>query len=191
VKAVSTLLAAALVAVLAVAPAASKAREPQGAVSTAAPAAQAVPLALDAAMAASILQEINATRRAHGLAPVRLSAGLSAAAAVHTREMLAGGYFGHQSADGSPFWERVKRFYRPAGFRSWSVGENLVWATPDMTAQDALDWWMQSPEHRANLLDRGWREIGLAAARSPDAAGVYGHLPVTVVTADFGVRSRG
>jgi uncharacterized protein YkwD len=48
---------------------------------------------------------------------------------------------------------------------------------------------MTSPEHRANLLDHGWREIGLSAVHVPSAPGVYGGSEVTIVTADFGVRS--
>jgi uncharacterized protein YkwD len=48
--------------------------------------------------------------------------------------------------------------------------------------------WMTSPEHRANLLDRNWREIGLSAVHSASAPGVYHGGAVTIVTADFGVR---
>jgi uncharacterized protein YkwD len=47
---------------------------------------------------------------------------------------------------------------------------------------------MNSPEHRANLLNRKWREMGLSAVHEVNAPGVYGGDEVTIVTADFGVR---
>jgi uncharacterized protein YkwD len=48
--------------------------------------------------------------------------------------------------------------------------------------------WMASPEHRANILNPAWRQIGIAAVNSPSAPGTYGGHDVTVVTTDFGVR---
>jgi uncharacterized protein YkwD len=48
---------------------------------------------------------------------------------------------------------------------------------------------MNSPPHRANLLSPRWREVGLAAVHVGRAPGVYGGREVTIVTADFGVRS--
>jgi uncharacterized protein YkwD len=47
---------------------------------------------------------------------------------------------------------------------------------------------MQSPHHRANLLNPRWREIGLAAVHSDSAPGVYSGQSATIITADFGVR---
>lgn len=47
---------------------------------------------------------------------------------------------------------------------------------------------MGSPEHRANLLSRDWREIGIAAVHTASAPGVYGGSAVTILTTDFGVR---
>ena len=48
---------------------------------------------------------------------------------------------------------------------------------------------MRSRPHRVNLLNPRWREIGLAAVHSPSAPGAYREMAVTIVTADFGVRS--
>jgi uncharacterized protein YkwD len=50
--------------------------------------------------------------------------------------------------------------------------------------------WMNSPGHRENLLSRRWREIGLGAVHVASAGGEFGGGPVTVITADFGVRTR-
>ena len=99
-----------------------------------------------------ILDELNAIRRSHGLAPVRLSRPLSAAADAHSRSMGTHGYFQHESRDGSAFWKRVKRFYAPGGHGTWSVGENLLWSSGGIDASRALKLWMESPDHRANIL---------------------------------------
>jgi uncharacterized protein YkwD len=48
--------------------------------------------------------------------------------------------------------------------------------------------WLQSAPHRKNLLTSRWREVGLAALHTSAAPGSYGGRPVTVLTADFGVR---
>jgi uncharacterized protein YkwD len=143
----------------------------------------------DAALESSVLQRINQVRREHGLQPLRASAKLAAAAAQHSNEMGADGYFAHESVDGSAFWKRVVRWYPSSGRRSWTVGENLLWSSPDVTPSGAVTMWMNSPEHRANLLSRAWREIGLAAVHVDSAPGVYSGRPVTIVTADFGARS--
>ena len=63
-------------------------------------------------------------------------------------------------------------------------------AFTDVDAAGAIKMWMASPEHRANLLNRGWREIGLAAVHSDSAPGTYHGLGVTIVTADFGSRDK-
>ncbi len=136
-----------------------------------------------------VLTELNAIRRAHGLVPVKLSAPLTSAADAHSRAMGTLGFFAHESRDGSAFWKRVKRFYGPGKFASWSVGENLLWSTTGLDAAAALKLWMASPKHRENILTPRWREVGLSAVTVPAAPGVFGGRDVTIVTSDFGVRS--
>lgn len=136
-----------------------------------------------------VLREVNRVRRAHGLVPLERSSRLAAAAGVHSRSMATKGYFTHQSADGSDFWKRIAQFYPVGEYRFWEVGENLVWQAPSLDAKQAVRRWMNSKPHRTNLLNPRWRQIGLAAVRSPSAPGHYKDLAVTIVTADFGVRS--
>jgi uncharacterized protein YkwD len=142
----------------------------------------------DTALESSVFQQINQVRRSHGLPPFTLSTKLAAAAAQHSNEMGADGYFAHESFDHSVFWKRVARWYSPTGTRYWTVGENLLWASPDVSPAHAVTMWMNSPEHRANLLNRTWGEIGLSAVHLDAAPGVYGDQPVTILTADFGTR---
>jgi uncharacterized protein YkwD len=133
-----------------------------------------------------VLATINDFRRANGLPPLRLSRGLTIAAAEHSLSMAEHGYFEHSSFDGSPFWKRVAAVYPRKG-RRWIVGENLVWASPGLSARRALALWLASPSHRETLLSPAWREIGLGAVRAI-AGGVYQGRIVTILTADFGVR---
>jgi uncharacterized protein YkwD len=138
----------------------------------------------------ALLGQVNALRAAKGLERLRLSPALSAAAGRHSTEMARRGYFSHYSANGASFSSRIEQLYSPRGFHSWTVGENLLWASPDVGALRALKLWLASPPHRANLLSPRWREIGLAAVHSTSAPGVYGGRPATVITADFGARTR-
>ena len=151
-----------------------------------------VPAALagsrDLALESSVVQQINQVRHQHGLPALKLSTRLAAAAAQHTREMGADGYFAHESVDHSAFSKRIARWYPSAGWRFWTIGENLLWASPDVTPSGAVTMWMNSPDHRANLLNRSWSEIGLSAVHFEAAPGAYGNRPVTIVTADFGFR---
>ena len=135
-----------------------------------------------------VLQQINAVRRRHSLPPVRLNTELTAAAVAHSREMGSVGYFEHESHDGTAFWKRIKRWYGSGGYGLWSVGENLLWSSPDVQPSAALDLWMHSPEHRANILTAKWREIGVSAVHVLGAPGTYNGLTVTIITTDFGVR---
>ena len=48
--------------------------------------------------------------------------------------------------------------------------------------------WLNSPEHKANLMNPRWREIGVSAVHTTTAGGPYAGLDVTIVTTDFGIR---
>jgi len=139
---------------------------------------------------AALVRQMNALRAAHGLSRLQLSPALNAAAAVHSTQMARMGYFSHNSANGQSFSQRVASYYPSRGYRSWTVGENLVYGSPDLGAARALRLWLASPPHRANLLNPRWHELGLSAVHATSAPGVYGGSPATIVTADFGARSR-
>ena len=146
------------------------------------------PTSVMGALEQDVLSNVNFLRRQHGLAALRLSSKLAAAARLHSTEMAQRGYFSHDSANGTSFDKRIGRFYTSGGKRYWSVGENLLWSSPDVSASSTLDMWLNSPEHKKILLTARWREIGLAAVHTPAAPGTYGGREVTIVTADFGVR---
>jgi uncharacterized protein YkwD len=137
----------------------------------------------------AVLQQLNQVRRAHHLVPLTLSPDLNAAARQHSNDMLANGYFAHNSSNGERFWQRIKSFYPEPRYGSWSVGENLYWTSGSATAPGSVKAWMASPEHRANILNPVWRQIGIATVSSADAPGAFGNLGATVITTDFGVRT--
>jgi uncharacterized protein YkwD len=135
-----------------------------------------------------VLASVNRFRTSHGLVALHESASLDRAALRHSLEMGRLGYFSHNSAGGTQFWQRIRRFYPARGYAYWATGENLVWASPDLSAGGAMRLWISSPPHLANLRSGRWRQIGIAAVGVVRAPGVYGGRRVTIVTADFGVR---
>jgi uncharacterized protein YkwD len=143
----------------------------------------------ESALETAVLSRINRVRRGRGLRALRWNKRLAAAADFHSRDMGKKGYFEHESANGGAFWRRIERFYPSRGFSSWTVGENLLWASDTYGSAFAVHEWMTSPPHRENILSRDWRELGIGAVTFQAAPGVYGGRMVTIVTADFGART--
>jgi uncharacterized protein YkwD len=135
-----------------------------------------------------VLVAVNRFRAAHGRVALRESAALDRSARQHSDEMGRLGYFAHSSADGTSFWRRIGHYYPAKDYSYWSVGENLVWRSPSLSAAEAMNLWIASPPHLANLLSRQWRQIGVSAVAVAHAPGVYGGTHAVIITADFGVR---
>jgi uncharacterized protein YkwD len=135
-----------------------------------------------------VLNAINAFRVAHHLVPLRESPRLARSASQHSFEMGADGYFAHPSANGTAFWKRIEHYFGSSSYGYWSVGENLLWSSPDVSAAAAMKMWIASPEHLRNLMTPSWRRIGVSSVHVLHAPGVYHGLPVTIITTDFGVR---
>lgn len=116
---------------------------------------------------AAILAYINEARTAAGLAPVAWDPLLSRVARSHALDMIANRYFGHISAtDGTP-----ARRANKGGVRFTRLGENLA-GNSDLA--DAHRMLMDSPTHRANILDPDFQRVGLAVVRG----GPYGLMIV-------------
>jgi uncharacterized protein YkwD len=139
-------------------------------------------------LAADLVASLNAARRANGLRGVRSNAALRRAALEHALSMAQDGYFSHSSANGDSASTRITSYYRVRSERSWSVGEVLYWASGNVSSDAVVGAWLSSPPHRAELLARRWRDVGVAAVYVPNAPGVYRGLNVTIVVVDFGVR---
>jgi uncharacterized protein YkwD len=163
---------------------------------TAAPAA-ALTVSDDQALEVALVKRINKVRAEHGLRSLRPVARLTKAASRHAASMGAASYFRHElftprrEVRWTSFGRWLRWYYPGPGYSSWSAGENLAWGAPDITARQTVSRWLASPGHRANLLSRGWRHIGVAAVHVRNPAGYYGAWDdVTIVAAEFGRRSR-
>ena len=144
-----------------------------------APAAPAAPAKAGApAIESALLTEMNRVRTDRGRRPLRAVATLQRPARGQSRYLVDLGILDHDGSDGSPFWTRLIA----AGFpRGHTMGENLAMVPgcgPEAAAQ-TVQLWLDSPGHRANLLNPRFRWVGAGAGSSGDCSS-------TVLTADFG-----
>lgn len=116
---------------------------------------------------------LNRQRAAHGLPRLREHRALHRAAANYAHLMVARRFFDHVSPAGSTPAQRIKRTNYLSRTHAWSVGENIAYG-PRGAATPAriVDAWMRSAGHRANILNRSFREIGIGiAVGSPSGNG--------------------
>ena len=139
------------------------------------------------ALAKSAVCLINKQRARRGMRRLRLNTRLSEAARRHTIDMVKRNYFDHVSQSGTDIVDRLTRTGYMRGARSWTVGENLAWGSGTRsTPREILVAWMNSPGHRANILQRRFREIGIGVVfEAPhDTAGAT----AATYTTTFGAR---
>lgn len=98
----------------------------------------------------------NDERGKLGLPALSMNGALSVAAQKKGEDMLAKGYWAHVAPDGKQPWA----FMREAGYSYERAGENLAKDFTDSTS--AVRAWMNSPGHRANIVNVYYREIGVA-----------------------------
>ena len=131
---------------------------------------------LGANIAANVLVDLaNDSRVAYNEAPLARSATLDEAALLKGKDMVALGYFAHNSPAGVTPWH----WFKEAGYIFLYAGENL--AINFTESQDIQNAWLASPLHRANLLDVNFKEIGIATVD-----GIYQGNPTTYVVQMFG-----
>jgi uncharacterized protein YkwD len=127
----------------------------------------------------------NEIRAGKGLPELRQAARLRQAAVGHSRDMVADRYFEHTTPKGQTMVDRILRARYVREDQGWMLGENLAWGTGSLsTPRGAVESWMASPGHRANIVKRGYRDIGVGVVLGvpvSDAAGA-------TYTIDFGVR---
>jgi uncharacterized protein YkwD len=119
---------------------------------------QAEPLRDLGRLRAALLAAVNAARHAAGRQPLAADPRLDAAAQAHAEDMLARSYYAHRGPDGSTPRERVEA----AGYEASTVAENI--AARHLGADEAIAGWMASSEHRHNLLDPRFTDLGSGVA---------------------------
>jgi uncharacterized protein YkwD len=108
----------------------------------------------------AVLALVNTARTGAGCASVSVDLRLATAARAHSADMAARNYFAHNTPEGKTPGDRV----RAAGYGWSAVGENIAAGQPD--AATVMRDWMDSPGHRANILNCGYRDIGIGLARN-------------------------
>jgi uncharacterized protein YkwD len=104
---------------------------------------------------AQVLALVNKERASAGCGALRSNAVLVAVARAHSTDMAVHRYFDHNSQDGRSPFDRM----RAAGYKGGLMGENIAAGQPTPAA--VMDAWMHSPGHRANILNCGFKVIGI------------------------------
>jgi len=125
----------------------------------------------------SLLASTNADRTLYSLPALSLNPDLDAAAQAKANDLVSKDYWAHNSPSGETPWD----FITASGYQYQSAGENLAYGF--RSASDVVVAWMNSAEHRANLLDPSYQNVGFGVASSPN---YQGKGPQTVVVAEYG-----
>jgi uncharacterized protein YkwD len=134
---------------------------------------------------AAILCLHNQIRATAGLPALKDNAKLRKAALGQSNDMVVNGYFDHTSLDGDTFVDRIISAGYTKRNDGWTLGENLAWGTGDLsTAQGVMDAWMNSAGHKANILKKAYREVGIGIRLGVPSDNGVG----ATITADFGVK---
>ncbi|MEU0602648.1 CAP domain-containing protein [Streptomyces sp. NPDC006393] len=120
---------------------------------------------------ARVVQLVNAERAKVGCSPLTVNADLTKAAQAHSEDMAAHRNMSHTGSDGSSPGDRITR----AGYTWSSYGENVAYGYS--TPEQVMSAWMNSPGHRENILNCGYKEIGVGLAQ-----------PGSYWTQDFGTE---
>jgi len=112
-----------------------------------------------------MLDLVNKERVANGLNPLKVNPTLTQVARAHSADMINRNFFDHTNPDGKTPFDRIKA----AGITYKTAGENIAGASSVQTAHTNL---MNSPGHRANILNASFTEVGIGIVNG----GKYGKM---------------
>ena len=119
----------------------------------------------------SIVCLVNRERADAGRRPLRVNQRLRRAATRHAVDMVAGGFFAHDTPDGGSILSRLQSVGYLEDAMEWDFAENLYWATGSLNTPGAVvQAWVASPPHRENVMSPGFKEIGVGVARGTPLA---------------------
>ncbi len=127
-----------------------------------------------------ILIQTNEQRSKLGLAPLVYNSTLSASAQAKAADMFANNYWAHTSPQGKSPWD----FFKSAGYEYSVAGENL--AKDFYDTESMMKAWMNSPTHKANIINPKYQEIGLGVVD-----GILGGVKTTLVVEHFAAPRNG
>jgi uncharacterized protein YkwD len=125
---------------------------------------------------ATLLQETNSYRNQDKENPLRINSELDQAAQTKAQDMVNKNYWSHTSPSGQTPWN----FIVNSGYEYQKAGENLAYGFS--SAQDVVKAWMNSPDHRANVLNNDYEDVGFGVAQSKNYLGTG---PKTIVVAEY------
>jgi uncharacterized protein YkwD len=134
----------------------------------------------------TVLCLLNKRRKGAGLPALRRDGKLEAAAQRHTERMDGTGCFAHECPGEPDLEARLKGInYLIGGLLRWAFGENVAWGEASAgTPKAMVAAWMDSPGHRANILNRQYREVGVGfVPGTPEDGDANGGI----YTTDFGL----
>lgn len=109
-----------------------------------------------------VIDLVNKERATAGCGVLAADARLMTAARLHSQDQAAHNTMSHEGSDGSTFDQRIRR----AGYSGSTMGENVAYGYPTPAA--VMDGWMNSPGHRANILNCAFKDIGVGVAKGSD-----------------------
>jgi uncharacterized protein YkwD len=119
-----------------------------------------------------VLSLTNSERAKAGCKALSMNSKLTKAAQSHSADMAANNYFSHDSQDGRSPFDRMK----DVGYSFSAAAENI--AMGQRTPADVMTAWMNSPGHKANILNCTYTQIGVGYALSKSGSPYW--------TQDFG-----
>ncbi len=122
-----------------------------------------------------LIQDTNANRLADNLPDLKINSLLTQAAQAKAEDMASKGYFNHTSPEGITPWY----WFGKAGYQYSYAGENLAINFSD--SEDVVNAWMNSPGHKANILNNNFTDIGIGVAK-----GVYQNRETIFIVQMFG-----
>lgn len=127
----------------------------------------------------TLLEQTNRERFKAGEKPLKLNDKLDQAAYLKAQDMFLKQYWAHNAPDGTPPWKWLGN----VGYNYDEAGENLA---KNFTSTDAvMTAWINSPEHRANILKNDYQDVGFAVVD-----GEMDNQPMSLIVAMYGLSAE-
>jgi uncharacterized protein YkwD len=124
-----------------------------------------------------LLAETNGERLSNHKPALQINQQLVKAAQAKANDMATRNYWSHVTPDGKQPWS----FMASADYQYQAAGENLAYGFG--TSEQVITAWMHSPEHRANILNANYQDVGFATA---NVMNYQGTGPETITVAMYG-----
>ena len=127
----------------------------------------------EAELERAVFDLVNQERAKNGLDALKWAEDLAAVARAHSADMINRGFFSHTNPDGQSPFDRLKN----AGISYKSAAENIAYG--QRSAEAVMNSWMNSSGHRANILNKNLKEIGVGAVKNSNGTIYWTQVFVT------------